>query len=425
MDIQKTKGEHSTVVLTVSLTADEVKSHEAAAIKQLSSEVKIDGFRKGHVPASLIRSRIGEAAIQQECIDLAINDAYVNAIRSEKIAPLDRPNLKVESIDPLKVQFIVPVYPEVKVSSKGLSEFKEKEVKVEEKEIDEAVEMFRKNLSEEREVSRGIEKGDIAEINFDGKNAEGVSQPGMQSEFHLLEVGSGTFIPGFEDELLNMKKDEEKTFPITFPADYHAADYAGKEFFFTVKILAVKEKVLPEVDDAFVKKLTGKDETVADLRNEIKIHLEKKKKNEGYAAAQQALFEAIGENTTADLPLIMIAEEQETIIDNIKMQGLQMGLPWGKYLEATKKTAEEIKEEVKGQAEKTVKSRLGLRKLLDEEKIVIPESEIHDEIFRELSRVSANQRKEKERYYAKNQEGWFQIENRLQIRAFFKKMLSE
>lgn len=147
MDITKKTGEHSTIILNVTMDALEVKSHEKAAIKKLSSEVKLDGFRKGHVPETMIRSRIGEMAIQQECIDLAINEVYKTALQSEKIIPLDRPEVKIESIDPLQIELIVPVYPEVSVSKTGLDGFSVANISVSDEEIDDTLKMFQKNFA--------------------------------------------------------------------------------------------------------------------------------------------------------------------------------------------------------------------------------------------------------------------------------------
>lgn len=423
MDIQKTTGEHSTIVLTIVFDDAEMKQYEKVALKKLSSEVKLDGFRAGHVPEAMLRSRVGEMAIQQETVDVAINEAYRKALQQETIFPISYPEVSVESVAPLKVVYKIPVYPEVTVSTSGLDGFTLSAVTIGDAEIDETIEMFRKNLAEQKEVTRASQIGDIAEIDFDGKDENGVSQPGMKSEHHPLELGSKTFIPGFEEEVVGLSAGEEKTFPITFPEDYQAKEYAGKQFFFMVLVHSVSEKALPEVDDAFVKKLTGKEQTVAELKEEISTHLLEKKKNEEYAAKQQALFDAIGMNTTADVPKAMLDEELDTIIDNIKMQGLQMGLPWEKYLEMTQKTEAQVREEMISQAEKTVKSRLGLKKLLEEQDISIDESEIHMEIARELAMVSKNQRAEKEHFFAKGNEGWISIENRLQIRTFFKKML--
>lgn len=424
MKISRKDQKNSIVELSVKLDDAEWKKFEAQALKKISGEVKIDGFRKGHVPETVIRQKVGEAAIKQEALDLAISQSYVKALREEKVNPLTQPEVSIEKMEPVEFKISVQVYPNVEIKDVDCSKIIIKEPKITKKEITEQLDMFLAQSAEKSSVKRKAKKGDTAVINFDGKDDKGVSQPGMQSENHPLELGTGSFIPGFEEEVIGMKKDEEKTFPIIFPKDYQSTDIAGKEFNFTVKIIDVLEKKLPKLDDAFAQKITGDDsKTVKDLENEIKGHLTTQKKEKEYNKKQKELFDLLGTNTKADIPAIFIEEEVTGMIDNIKMQGLYSGTPWKKHLENMKKTEEELREELKKDAKKAVLSRLGLQEMIQKEKIVVSEEEMKIEIEQELAKVKPEEKSEKEHSFEKGHEGWMQIENRLQIRKFFEKYL--
>lgn len=426
MKISRKDQKNSIVELSVKLDKAEWEKYEVQALKKISGEVKVDGFRKGHVPESVIRQKVGEAAIKQEALDLAISQSYVKALREEKVNPLAQPEVSIEKMDPVEFKISVQVYPKIEMKKIDISKVKISAPKVTKKEIKEQLDMFLAQSAEKKSVKRKAKKGDTAVINFDGKDEKGVSQPGMLSENHPLELGAGAFIPGFEEEVIGMKKDEEKTFPITFPKDYQSTDIAGKEFYFTVKVIDVLEKKLPKLDDEFAQKITGdKEKTVKDLEEEIKKHLTSQKKQEEYNKKQKELFDLIGKGVKADVPAIFIDEEVQGMIDNIKMQGLYSGMPWEKHLENMKKTEEELREELKKDAKKAVLSRLGLQEMIQQEKISISDEEMKAEIAKELEKVKPEEKDAKAHSFEKGHEGWAQIENRLQIRVFFEKHLGK
>ncbi len=436
MKITRKDQKNSIVELTVVFDKAEFEKAEETALRKIATTVKVDGFRKGHIPEAVVREKVGEAAIKQEAMDIAISKGYMEALQKEKLNPLAQPEVAIEKMDPLEFKISVQVYPEVKLGKIDTSKVKITASKVTKKEIDEQIEMICNQSAEKTSVTRKAKKGDTAVIDFDGKNADGETQPGMKSAGHPLELGSGAFIPGFEEEVIGMKKGEEKTFPITFPKDYQSTDIAGKEFFFTVNVQDVLEKTLPKFDDEFAVKITGQEgKTADDLKEEIKGHLKKNKDDAKYAEAQKELFELIGKGTTAELPPIFIEEEVKGMIDNMKMQGLQQGLPWEKYLEVLKKTEDELKKEMQKDAEKAVLSRLGLQAMIKEDsEITVSEEEIETEIALELARIDAQAQQKgvkkeeieaRKSSFQKGHDGWAQVENRLNIRKFFDKHLGK
>jgi len=436
MKITRKDQKNSIVELTVIFDKAEFAKAEETALRKIATTVKVDGFRKGHIPEAVVRQKVGEGAIKQEAIDLAISQGYMEALQKEKLHPLVQPEVSIEKMDPLEFKISVQVYPEVKLGKIDTSKVKIVASKVTKKEIDEQVKMICNQSAEKSPVTRKAKKGDIAVIDFDGKNADGETQPGMKSAGHPLELGTGAFIPGFEEEVIGMKKGEEKTFPITFPKDYQSTDIAGKEFFFTVTVQDVLEKKLPKFDDAFAAKITGEEgKKSKDLLEEIKGHLKKNKDDAKYAAAQKDLFELIGKGTTAELPPIFIEEEVKGMMDNMKMQGLQQGMPWEKYLEMMKKTEEELAKEMKKDAEKAVLSRLGLQAMIKEDdSIVVSDAEIEEEVAMELAKIESQaaernakpeELESKKSSFQKGNDGWAQVENRLNIRKFFDKYLGK
>jgi trigger factor len=423
MNISQKKGENSTINLTIALDEKEWKKYEAQALKKLSGEVKVDGFRKGHIPESVLRDKVGEAGILQTAMDLALPQAYTEAIRQEKINPIDQPKVEITKANPLEFTAEVQVYPEVKIGKIDASKIKKEKISITKKDVKTVVDQLRDQLAEKSAVKRASKKGDTAVINFDGTDLKGVPQEGMKSEGHPLELGSNTFIPGFEDEVIGMKADEEKKFDITFPKDYHAANYAGETFTFTVKVTEVLAKKLPKFDADFVKKITGKEQTPEELETEIEGHLKDQKEKEDFEKRQKELFDLIGAKTKAEIPQVFIDDELEGMIDNIKMQGLQAGIPWDKHLENLKKTEEELKTDLLEDAKKAVLSRIGLQELLKTEKIEVSEAEMKEEIAKELAQTPEKNKKEKEHSFQPNHDGWFKVQNRLQIRKLFEKLL--
>lgn len=424
MKITQKKGKNSTITLSIAIDEKEWKGYQEQALKKLSGEMKIDGFRKGHIPESVIRQKAGEAGIMQTAMDLALPQAYSQALQEKKINPIDQPKIEITKASPLEFTAEVSVYPEVKVAKIPATQIpKAAKIAVTKKEVTEVVNQLREQFAEKSAVKRAAKKGDTAVINFNGKDKKGVEQEGMKSEGHPLELGSNTFIPGFEDEVIGMKSGEEKTFEIAFPKDYQAQQYAGKKFDFTVKVTEVLAKKLPKFDAELVKKLTGKDQTPEELETEISGHLTEQKTKEDYEKRQKAMFDLIGEKTTADIPEIFIEDELDGMIDNIKMQGLQSGMPWEKYLAHIKKTEEELRTELRADAEKATRSRLGLQELTRTEKIEVSDEEIQEEIAGLLAQTPENKKQEAEADHQPGQNGHLKVQNRLAIRKTFAKLL--
>lgn len=425
MKVTSKKEKNSRIILTVTLDTHEFTKYESQAVKKLAGEIKVDGFRKGNIPESVVRQKAGEATIKQNAMDLALSQTYVKALEQENVNPLSQPEVEIKGIEPFSYTAAVDVYPEVVLALKEgeLKKVKLLPAKVTKKEVKEQIDLLRENLAEKKSVKRAAKKGDTAVIDFNGKDKQGVEQPGMKSEGHPLELGSNQFIPGFEEHIDGLKKGEEKTFEVVFPKDYHAKEYAGKPFDFTVVLQDVMEKTLPKVDAEFVEKLTGEKKSVEDLEKEISDLLVQQKEKENYSKAQQEVFELIGKNTKAEIPALFLTAEVDGIVDNIKMQGLQGGLPWEKHLENMKMTEEELRKDVEKDAEIAILSQLGLQELIKQENIQVTDAEIQEEIDAEIANAPEKDRAKVAHSFEPHHDGRAKVENRLRIRTLFSTLL--
>ncbi|MBI5414902.1 trigger factor [Candidatus Peregrinibacteria bacterium] len=415
----------SQVLLTIELEEAEWKKYRDQATRKLSHEVKIDGFRAGHVPENILLEKFGEGPIIAETIDLAVPQAYMDAIREEKVQPIARPDVKITSEKPFVFEAIVAVYPEITIKPITKLKVEKEKIEVTEKEIDEMVKYFQEQIAERKEVDRAAKKGDIVITDFAGFDIDGVKLDGTESKQHPIEIGSGTMIPGFEDEILGLKKGDSKTFEITFPKKYHSEKFAGKKVKFEVHIHHVQEKILPEMSEAFVKNITGQEKPVEEFRKEIEESLKERKKTEEQKKHEEALLEAVVDVTNVDLPEILIHEEVDYLLDNVKFQVLQRGMTWEAHLMHLKKSEDEIRKELHSQAEKQVKARMGIQEFLERDGVKIDEKEIEEEVMKVFSRMSESDRAQKAEHFQKGARGWKEAENKLRITKWVDGKLAE
>ena len=257
------KLEKSMMEVKVTFSTEEWKDAQKKALNKLSKKVKLDGFRQGHVPAQLLKARLGKGVIFEEATDIILQKSYSGILLDNNIRPVGQPEVKIDEVndDVLKVTVTAPVAPEVTLGQyKGL-EVKKTQVKVTKKEIEAELKNYQNQFAELVIKEEGtVENGDTAVIDFEGFK-DGVAFDGGKGENHPLEIGSGSFIPGFEDQLIGMKVNEEKEINVTFPEDYHVEDLAGQPVVFKVTVHEIKSKVLPESDDELAEQSNEFDKT--------------------------------------------------------------------------------------------------------------------------------------------------------------------
>lgn len=380
MDTKVKKLSKGEVEVIVELTEAEFKPHLDKSAKELSKQVKIDGFREGKVPYDVLSQHVGKEMIVNNALDIAIPIVLTEIAKKEKIDIIARPKVEVVSTDPIKFKAVAPVFPEVKVDGYEKIKVKAKDVKVDKKDVEGAIERVTKQFVEWKEVLREIAKGDKAELDFEGFDEGGAQLEGTESKNHPLIIGENMMVPGFEDNLLGMKTGEEKEFELTFPKDYHKENFQNKKVKFHVKVIKVEKAEYPEVNEEFIEKITGQKKKVEDFKKDVERDLTEFKKSEERKKLENELLEKFLTVTKTEFSDILIDEEVDHMIREMKHDMQHKGLKFDDYLSHLKKTEEEMREEMKKEANKRITLRFGINEIINKEKVEVSEEKIAEQM---------------------------------------------
>jgi len=367
--------------VTIKIEGDSWTKALDKAFNEEVKKVNVDGFRKGKVPRDIFEKRYGKERLYIPAVDFVIEEAYIKALEESKLIPVVQPKLEIKSVDEsgVEISFIIITKPEVKIKKyKGLNVTKE-DVQVTKEEIDHEIGHILERYSELKVKEGALENGNIAIIDFEGFK-DGVAFDGGKGENYELEIGSGSFIPGFEEQLIGMNVNEEREIEVTFPEEYHASDLKGAKATFKVKLNEIKEKVTRELDEELFEDLgmegvNSRETLEAELEANIKAHKEMEAENK-YV---DALLEAVGKETEVDIPEEMVEEEVDRLLhrfeENIKMQGITLEL----YYQFTHSTEKDLREQLEKEAYSHVLYRLMLEEIVNQEKIEITDEEAEKE----------------------------------------------
>lgn len=383
MKINNKKLENAIVEVTVAFDKEEWKESQKKALNKLSRKVKIDGFRQGKAPVAVVKARIGKGKILEEATDMILQANFAKALEEAKVEPIAQPALSVDKIDEeeLQVKILVPVEPEVELGEyKGL-EIKKTRVTVTKKEIEEQLANYQSQFAELSVKEGGkVAKGDTAVIDFEGF-IDGVAFEGGSGENYPLEIGSGSFVPGFEDQLIGMGVDKEQEITIKFPDDYGAVDLAGKEATFKVTVHEIKEKHLPEIDDELAKDVNIDGvETLDQLKDHIKANIKARKENENEQKFMNDIYQTLIKNSKIENSEALIKQEQQMILKEIEQNLQSQGLNFDIYKQFTGKDIPDILEDIKPQAEERFKINAIIKAIIKEEKLVASDEELEAEL---------------------------------------------
>lgn len=378
------KQEGNTGILSIEVSAEEVNTALDKAFAKVVKEINVPGFRKGKMPRQLFEKRFGVEALYQDALEIIIPDAYSNAIDETGIVPVDYPEISdTENFAKGEVftfTATVTVKPEPKLGEyKGL-EVKKLDTEVTDEEVEAQIQdQLNRKAELELKEDEAIVEGDTAVIDFEGFLGEEAFEGG-KGEDYPLEIGSGSFIPGFEEQLVGLKAGESKDVVVTFPEEYHAAELAGKEATFKVTVKEVKTKVLPELNDELAKEIDSDVESLAELRASLKIKTAEQKKAEAEGALRDELVEKAAENAEVDIPESMIHNEIHRMIDEfsqrLQMQGMNLDL----YYQFSGQNEEALHEQMRPEAEKRVRISLTLEAIGEAENIEVSEEDINAEL---------------------------------------------
>ena len=359
------------VELTISLGAEELKAAEQVALTKLAKEVKIEGFRKGKAPLEMVAAQVDPILLNQETLENALSKSVAEAFLKEKVQAINRPEVDVKKFIPgteLEFTATTEIMPKVELGDYKKLDVKKEAVKVSKKEVKETIDRILKNFAEKKKVEREAKNGDEVIIDFLGKK-DGVAFDGGKAEKFPLELGSKSFIPGFEEGLIGKKAGDELSLDLEFPKDYHAKDLAGAKVIFEVKIHEVRENVEPEINEEFLSKL-GDFKTKEEFEKQIEEDLKTQKQTEADEKFKDELVKKLAEVSKVPVPEILLEDQKRSIEMDMQQNLMYSGLSLEDYLERMGKTREEwLEKDVKEVAEMRVKSGLALAELSKVEKV--------------------------------------------------------
>ena len=418
MELKNTeKQEHSIVALTIEITKAEFEAAKDKAFKKTGKNITVPGFRKGKAPRKMIEKLYGEGVFFEEAFNIVYPEAMEMAVEKSGIKPVGRAD--VDLGDPaeeggLTIIAKVPVEPEVELGEYKGIEVEKETVKVLAADVKAELNRMAQRNARTETVDRKAKKNDTVDIDFEGF-VDGVAFEGGKAEHHELTLGSGAFIPGFEDQLIGCKAGDEKDVVVTFPEEYHAAELAGKEATFKCKVHKVEETILPEIDDEFAKDVSDTCETLDDLKKEITERLKAERQEAADTAFEEKVLDVVLEGMKADIPEAMIDAQVDTIVQDFGYRLQMQGMGLEQYLKMTGTEVGAFRAMFKDQAERQVKTRLALQKVVELEGITVSDTELDEEYAKMAEQYKMDVEKIKSLVSKEALEGDLKISNALEF----------
>ncbi|MCS4485657.1 trigger factor [Staphylococcus americanisciuri] len=377
------KKEGNEGLLQVTVPAKEVNNALDKAFKKVVKNINVPGFRKGKVPRPIFEQRFGVESLYQEALDILLQPAYSNAIDETGINPVAQPEIDIKQLEKGKdliFEATVTVQPEVELGDyKGL-EIEKQDTTVTDDMLEDAINQRLEAMADMVVKEDGeVVEGDTVNLDFDGY-VDGEQFEGGQADGYDLEVGSGSFIPGFEEQLVGLKVGEEKDVEVTFPEAYHAAELAGKPATFKVKINEIKAKEVPTLDDELASELDSDAENVDAYKANVRKQLEEAKKNDAENLQKEEAVIKATDNATIDIPEAMIQSEQDRMLQEFAQNMQQQGLDLKTYFEISGQDEAQVREQMKGDAEQRVKTNLTLEAIANAENIEATDEDVDNEL---------------------------------------------
>ena len=418
MELKNTeKQEHSVVALTIEITKAEFEAAKDKAFKKTGKNITVPGFRKGKAPRKMIEKLYGEGVFFEEAFNIIYPDAMEMAVEKSGIKPVGRAD--VDLGDPaeeggLTIIAKVPVEPEVELGEYKGIEVEKETVKVLQADVKAELNRMAQRNARTETVERKAKKNDTVDIDFEGF-VDGVPFEGGKAEHHELTLGSGAFIPGFEDQLIGCKAGDEKDVVVTFPEEYHAKELAGKEATFKCKVHKVEETILPEIDDEFAKDVSDTCEALDDLKKEITERLKAERQEAADNAFEEKVLDAVIDGMKADIPAAMIDAQVDTIVQDFGYRLQMQGMGLEQYLKMTGTEMGAFRAMFQSQAERQVKTHLALQKVVELEGITVSDKELEEEYAKMAEQYKMEVEKVKAIVSKEALEGDLKISNALEF----------
>lgn len=382
MNVKKEELQKSEIKLTIELSAEEFAPFVEKATKKFANEIEIKGFRKGHAPLDVVKEKVGEMPLHQEAAELAVRETLGDAVEQEHLHTVGQPAIGVEKLapgNPFVYTAVFPVLPSVTLPEMAKIKVEKKEVETTDEEVDRVLENLQNMRAKEVAVDREAKMGDKVEINFD-VYLDSIPVDGGKGMKHPLILGEETMIPGFEEQVVGMKKGEEKEFKLSFPEKYHNERLAGKECEFKVKLESVFDRELPELNDDFAKEI-GEYKVMGELRDAIKKNIGEEKQQKEDQRVEREMMEALIEKASfGEIPDVMLNQESQQMMQELQQNIMSQGLEFEKYLQHLKKDRKQLMLDFAPDAVKRIKSALIIRAVAEQEKITANEEEVKKDL---------------------------------------------
>lgn len=382
MQVKRTNTSETEIKLTIVVTEQEMADLKQHVLGHFKDRVKIAGFREGKAPLELIEKNVDPSLLQSEFLEDAINQLYGRAIREENLRPVANPEVSITKFVPfttLEFDANVVVMGEVTLPDYKKVKKTKPEVKITADDVKDVLKTLQSRAAEKKDVDRAVKEGDQAWIDFKGVDSKGKSVDGAEGKDYPLVIGSKSFIPGFEENLIGMKANDEKTFDLTFPVDYHAKALAKKKVTFTVTVSKVQEVIEPKLDDAFAATV-GPFTSLQQLKDDIKKQLQIERQNESDRQFEAELVGELAEKTKVALPASMVEEQIDKIEEQEKQSLMYRGQTWEEHLTEEGLTAEQHREQKRPEAEKSIRASLMLAEVAEKEKLEFTTEEVQARI---------------------------------------------
>ncbi|MCA9324023.1 trigger factor [Candidatus Saccharibacteria bacterium] len=361
-------------VLQITADSEELAKVKNKVLRVLAPRVKVAGFRDGKVPTEVVEKNIDQQMLQTEFINEAINTLFIASIKEDKIRPVGQPQVNVTKFVPfteLEFTMTVPVVGEIKLPNYKKFSAKKEEVKIGADQVKEVLKSLQGRAAQKNSVERAAKLGDEAVIDFKGTSEKGEAISGADGTDYPLVLGSGTFIPGFEDEIVGLKPGDEKSFNITFPKDYGAKALQNAKVTFAITLKTVNELSEPKLDDSFASTV-GPFETLQQLKDDIKKQLEHEAKHKAERDWEAAIVNELADKTKVEIPETLVEEQKQMVVQEVRQNVVQRGMTFEEMLASIGKTEEEyLESEVTPEAVRRVKAGLMLSEIADNEGIVV------------------------------------------------------
>ena len=409
---------------TVSYTPEETKVAEDRALLHMGEHARIAGFRPGKVPLAMLREKVDKGDLLEETVRRILPETIRSIVERDQVRPILPPKIELTSQSPFVLDVTLVVRPEV--TMKGLQKIKieKKEVKADPKDLQRMVDYMRNQYRTTKTVDRAAKDGDEVTMNFTGKDGEGNSIPGTDAQGYKIVVGSKSLIPGFEDGLVGMKKGDVKDLNLVFPAKYHAEHLQNKPGIFTVTVTDVAEVDMPELTDEFVKE-HHMGESAASFKASMEKNMIEQEEEMERRRRESALFDAVRTATSVELAPELIDQEARAIAESLGEQLQQQKMSLEQWLESTKKTPDQLKNELQTEGKNRLQLRFGLEQALEDLKIEVPDDEMQAAIAEALDSMEPAERKKEEAHFtSKGEHGYEDILWRKKIEKFVQQMLA-